>query len=322
MNTVHHAQDERAASVANCSASPQPAPSGYVLLTAAYNEEQYIEATIQSVVAQTAKPLAWVIVSDGSTDQTDSIIQRYCGLYNFISYFRMERDPEAHTPEYGAVASRKVNALSSGLQTLAHLPYAYLAVIDADVTIAPDFFAALLRKMESDDALGIGGGFIFNIIPGREVPAFVNPRNVGGPMQMFRRACWEAIGGYVPYAHEDTVALIMARMKGWRTQSFADLKVLHHKTATWYGRKRWKAKYKLGVYDCIMGDTVLWEILRCAKEIPQSPAILGSCLRFVGYCKGVVSEKKVLPQEVLKFVRREQLSTLRTTVLDRMFANH
>jgi biofilm PGA synthesis N-glycosyltransferase PgaC len=322
MNTVHDSPDERAASATNSSAPPQPPSSNYILLTAAFNEEQYIEATIQSVVAQTAKPLAWVIVSDGSTDRTDSIIQHYCGLYNFISYLRVERDSSGQTPEYGAVASRKVNALSSGLQTLAHVPYAYLAVIDADVTIAPDFFAALLKKMESDDALGIGGGFIFNIIAGREVPAFVNPRNVGGAMQMFRRKCWEEIGGYVPYAHEDTVALIMARMKGWRTQSFADLKVLHHKTATWHGRKRLKAKYKLGVFDYIMGDTVPWEILRRAKEIPQSPVILGSCLRLVGYCKGLVSEKKVLPQEVLKFVRRDQFSTLRTAVLDRLYAKH
>jgi len=60
-----------------------------------------------------------------------------------------------------------------------------------------------------------------------------------------------------------------------------------------------------------MGDTVPWEILRCAKEIPQSPVILGSCLRLVGYCKGLVSEKKVLPQEVLKFARREQYQIMK-----------
>jgi glycosyltransferase involved in cell wall biosynthesis len=311
MNSVQNPAGKVADSAANGQGLSEPALSGYILLTSAFNEEQYIEATIQSVVAQTAKPRAWVIVSDGSTDRTDSIIQQYCRQYDFISFIRVERDPGARTPKYGAVASRKVNALKSGLETLAHFSYAYLAVIDADVTIAPDFFADLLRKMESDDGLGVGGGFIFNIIAEREVAAFTNPRNVGGPMQLFRRECWETIGGYVPYAHEDTVALIMARMKGWHTRSFADLKVLHHKTATWHGRKRWKAKYKLGVLDYMMGDTVAWEVLRCAKEIPESPAILGSCLRFFGYCKGLIWEKTVLPQEVLKFVRRDQYQTMK-----------
>jgi hypothetical protein len=177
--------------------------------------------------------------------------------------------------------------------------------------------------MNSDNKLGIAGGFIYNIINGREVPAFVNPRNVGGPLQTYRRACLKEIGGFFPNApHEDTVGLIMARMKGWSTRSYADLEVLHHKTATWHGPRRLKAKYKLGICDYIMGSTAIWEALRCLKEIPESPPFIGSLLRMVAYCLAPLHATKVLSPEVLRYVRREQYGTLRTEILGRLHAKH
>src|ERR1039458_2475457 len=125
---------------------------------------------------------------------------------------------------------------------------------------------------------------------------------------MFRRGCYEEIGGYVLYGHEDTVALITARMKGWSTRSFAELKVYHHKTTSWTGIRRCKAKYRLGIFDYIMGDLLLWETLRCLKEIAESSALLGSCLRLVGYARGMICEKRALPPEVLQYIRQEQNS--------------
>lgn len=288
--------------------------SGYVLVTSAFNEEKYIEATILSVIAQTLRPLAWVIVSDGSTDGTDSIILKYCRLHDFMSYVRAEHDATVPLPKFGAVAYRKVNALTTGLATIANLPYAYVGNIDADVTIEPTFFSTLLERFEHDTTLGMGGGYIYNVIDSKQVPAFVNQRNVGGPLRMFRRSCYEDIGGYVPYAHEDTVALITARMKGWSARSFAELKVYHHKTTSWTGIRRCKAKYRLGIFDYIMGDSPLWETLRCLKEIAESPAVLGYCLRLVGYAKGITCEKRVLPPEVLRYIRQEQNSWLRTAI--------
>jgi cellulose synthase/poly-beta-1,6-N-acetylglucosamine synthase-like glycosyltransferase len=143
MNTVHDL-DEQAASAA----SSQPPLSGYVVLTAAFNEEQYIEATIQSVVTQTVKPLAWVIVSDGSTDGTDSIIQQYCRQYPFISYLRRERDSAPAPSAKGVVLCPRALALAPALASVDHLPYNYLAMTDAHVTIGPQFFESLLVSME------------------------------------------------------------------------------------------------------------------------------------------------------------------------------
>jgi poly-beta-1,6-N-acetyl-D-glucosamine synthase len=289
----------------------------YVLVTSAFNEEKYIEAMIQSVISQTFLPTAWVIISDGSTDGTDSIILRYCKMHVFMFYVRVEHLANAPLPKFGAVAFRKANALATGLAAIADLPYAYIGNIDADVTIEPTFFSTLLERFEDDKTLGIGGGYIYNVIDGKQVPAFVNQRNVAGAMQMFRRTCYDDIGGYVPYGHEDTIALIHARMKGWSTRSFSELKVYHHKTTSWTGLRRCLAKYRLGIFDYVMGDLFLWEILRCLKEIAESPAFVGSFLRLVGYAKGMINEKRLLPLEVQRFIRQEQRSRLRTVFLRR-----
>jgi glycosyltransferase involved in cell wall biosynthesis len=305
---------ENSADASQANASPQ---SGYVLLTSAFNEEKYIEATILSVISQTLRPMAWMIISDGSTDGTDSIILKYCRLHDFISFVRVEHDANAPILKFGTVAFRKVNALATGLGTIANLPWTFIGNIDADVTIEPTFFATLLERFEHDTTLGIGGGYIYNVIGGNLVPAFVNQRNVGGPLQMFRRSCYEEIGGYVPYGHEDTIALITARMKGWSTRSFAELKVYHHKTTSWTGLRRCKAKYRLGIFDYIMGDSLLWETLRCLKETAESPAVLGSCLRLVGFVKGMICERKVVHPSVQQFVRSEQHRLLKDVFLKR-----
>jgi biofilm PGA synthesis N-glycosyltransferase PgaC len=249
--------------------------SGYVLMTSAFNEENYIEKTIQSVLSQTLRPSAWVIVSDGSTDRTDSICSAYARSHDFIRYIRVEHSKGESMPRLGVVAYRKVNALAGAIGHLSSIPYAYIGNIDGDVTVDRKFFETLTGHFGEDPSLGIGGGFIYNVVDGKNVPAFVNPRNVGGALQFFRAACFHDIGGYIPGGHEDTIALIAARMNGWKTRSFPDLAVYHHKTKNWVGFSRWRAKYKLGIYDYAMSYSLLWEVLRCLKEIREAPLCSG-----------------------------------------------
>ena len=61
---------------------------GYVLITPARNEAQFIELTIKSVMAQTVLPLKWIIVSDGSTDGTDDIVRKYVADHPWVELVR------------------------------------------------------------------------------------------------------------------------------------------------------------------------------------------------------------------------------------------
>src|SRR4051794_37435242 len=105
-----------------------------VLATPARNEARFIEQTIQSVIAQEARPLRWVIVSDGSTDGTDAIVNRYAAEQDWIELVRLEDRAERHF-------AGKAMAIHAGLERVRELAYDSIACLDADITFGPDYFS-------------------------------------------------------------------------------------------------------------------------------------------------------------------------------------
>src|SRR5215471_5766222 len=120
----------------------------YVLITPARNEARFIELTIQSVVAQTVRPLKWVIVSDGSTDGTDEIVTRYAAKHPWIELVRM---PERRERNFAG----KVHAFNAGYARVKELGYQVITSLDADISFDPDYFEFLLTKVANDPMLGL-----------------------------------------------------------------------------------------------------------------------------------------------------------------------
>lgn len=294
---------------------------GYVLMTAAYNEARFLPDTIRTVLAQSVRPALWLIVSDNSTDDTDRIAQEAAAEHDFIRFLHFENTRKCPYV-MGGTAWKKVSAMQAALAAfagdLAAADYDYLGILDADVTFGPAFYATLIARMEADPTIGIGGGYIFHSSEGRQWPYFANPEVVGGPIQFFRRATWERIDGYVPWGQEDVVAQMMARMHGWRTQSFEDLRVLHHKTAKEKARPPLGGKFHAGKMERAMGYHPLYSAAKCIGQIRQRPVVLGSLARLWGYTwaamKGIRSE---LPEEVAVFNRRQQMDSLRRRLTGR-----
>ena len=106
----------------------------YVIVTPARNEAQFIELTLKSVVAQTARPARWVIVSDGSTDGTDEIVSRYAAEYPWIELVRMPERRERHF-------AGKVYAFNAGYSRVKDLDFAAVVSMDADISFEEDYFA-------------------------------------------------------------------------------------------------------------------------------------------------------------------------------------
>ena len=122
----------------------------YVLITPARNEAEFIELTIQSVVAQTVRPLKWVIVSDGSTDGTDDLVRKYQAENPWIELVRMPERRERHF-------AGKVHAFNAGYERVKGLPYDVVGSLDGDLSFDPEYFAYLLGKLAENSELGLVG---------------------------------------------------------------------------------------------------------------------------------------------------------------------
>jgi glycosyltransferase involved in cell wall biosynthesis len=305
---------------------PQPADEGpgapietapsksllrYVLVTPARNEEALIGATIRSVAAQTVTPVRWVIVSDGSTDRTDAIVSEFAARHPWIELLRM---PERRDRQFAA----KARAFNAGYERLKPLAFDVIANLDADITFEPDYFEFLLGKLSDDPRLGVTGTpFVEQAdAPGQHTYAhrFANTDHVSGACQLFRRECFEQVGGYVPVKGGaiDWIAVTTARMRGWRTRTFTERVCHHHRqigTAT-HGPLVMRFHYGRKAY--YVGGHPLWECLRGLFQMRSRPLVLGGLWFISGYTWAWLSrmERPVSP-ELMAFHRGEQLARLR-----------
>ena len=280
---------------------------GYVLITPARNEEAYIEQTIRSVIAQTVLPRKWVIVSDGSTDRTDAIVAAYCARHDFMQLVSSRGDAQRN---FGS----KVQAFAAGYAVLEDMPYGYLGNLDADVSFDPDYFASVLQAFARDHTLGIAGGIIQELINGRYVTQIVNLNRVAGAVHLFRRACYEAVGGYIPleYGGIDAAAEIMARAKGFRVRTLPELKVTHHRRVGFSSRSKLAKRFmRWGRMHYSLGYHPAYYVCLCGYKMFQRPYFFHGMLIMLGYLSAwIEQEKRAVPDEFIRHLRHEQLHKL------------
>lgn len=283
----------------------------YVLMTAARNEEAHIEKTIRSVIAQTILPQKWVIVSDGSVDRTDEIVNQYAATHDFIMLLRQSADQKRN---YGA----KARALKLAYEQFANLDYDFVGNLDADVSFAPTYYEETLGKFDANERLGVAGGMRFDLLNGqfRKIRPALN--SAGGPTQFFRRTCYEKIGGYLPlrFGGLDTVAETMARMHGWEVETFPDLEVFHYRPTGTAGAGQIRAKFKAGILAYSVGYHPLFELARCVFRMFDKPPLIGSFSLLAGYCWASLKRyERQVPQDFVRYLRAEQSARLRSLFL-------
>jgi len=280
----------------------------YVLVTAAYNEGQFIENTVQSVVGQTWRPAEWNIVSDASSDKTDEIVEKYAARYDFI---RLVRIAEDHPRNFAA----QVSAINTGIRQMKDRDFEYFGNLDADITLPADYFSLLLQKFIDNPRLGLGGGFIYERSADGQFRSRKrnSARSVAHACQFFRRACFDAVGGcYFPLPHgaPDVYAEVVARMNDWDVMSFPDLPVHHHRftgSADHYLRNC----FRQGRADYSLGTLPWFELARLARRSLDKPYVIGSLARLAGfgysYC---IRQNRPVPTAFLRYIRKEQAQRL------------
>ena len=274
----------------------------YCLMTAAYNEEENIARTIESVLSQTLLPKRWVIVSDGSVDRTDEIINAYAEKHTFIRFLRMKRAP-------GRSFGRKVLALRAGGELLEDLEFDFIGNLDADVSVQPTYFEDLIARFDSTSSLGIVGGFVCEESDGEFRSRRANRvYSVAHAAQLVRRECYEAIGGYavLEYGGEDWHAQVSAQIKGWTVAAFPELKILHHRH-TGEADNLVRHKFRQGRMDYSFGSHALFEVLKCLQRMPEKPFIIGGSARLIGFLWAYIRrDQRPVSDEFVAFLRKEQ----------------
>lgn len=276
----------------------------YVLITPARNVEKSIQRTIDSVVHQSILPLKWVIVSDASVDKTDEIVLKYCSLYNFIHFIRKNiRNEESF--------SSKVSAFNLGFDFINKMNYEYIGNLDADVFLEPKYFEVIYQEFRSNPKLGIAGGRVYEQIGNKIFNRKSSVTSVAGAVQLFRKTCFEQIGGYIPLKHGgiDSAAEIVARSRGWEVKSLSNLTVLHNGPVLTGSGPVLKRKFFQGITHYQLGYIPFFELVRQIYRISERPFFFGSLARLVGYLWAYLKQKeKILPPDTMQYFRREQIN--------------
>jgi len=283
----------------------------YAIVTPARNEEKHIQLTLESMVRQSRPPVRWVVVSDGSTDRTDDIVTEYVSRAGWIEFVRLpvERD---------RTFAAKVHAFNAGLESIRGLSFDLLGNLDADISFEPDYFEYLLARFAENGRLGVAGTPF--VEDGSHYDyRFTNIEHVSGACQLFRRECFEEIGGYIPIEGGgiDWTAVTTARMKGWQTRTFVDRTCTHHKPmGTGSSKGQVQALFRHGRKDCRLGGHPLWQLFRGAYQMTRRPLVVGGSALLAGYFWELAAgRERPISNELVRFNRAEQMARLKAVLL-------
>jgi biofilm PGA synthesis N-glycosyltransferase PgaC len=278
----------------------------YVVITPARNEARFIPETLKSMIAQTCRPLRWVIISDGSTDGTDDVVRQFQQEHDWIELVRL---PEQRDRSFAA----KVQSFEAGFARVMHMPFDLVASLDADISFDPAYFEFLIGKFIENPRLGVGGT---PFVEGNRHYnyQFANIEHVSGACQVFRRQCYDDIGGYVRIKGGgiDWTAVTTARMKGWQTRTFPEKTCLHLRPMGTGQRKWYAVDFHHGQRDYYLGGHPLWQIFRSLHQTARPPYGFAGVALFAGYTWAWLCRvERPVSDELVRFHRSEQLGRLR-----------
>lgn len=277
----------------------------YVIVTPVRDEEAYLRLTIDSVISQTILPQEWVIVDDGSKDNTWAIIQEYSRRYPWIHGVRRE-DRGFRKPGGGII-----EAFYAGFDALRCRDWNFMSKLDGDLSFAADYFEKCFERFDQNPQLGIGGGYLYHVLEnGERVLERVPEFHVRGGVKIYRRACWNEIGGLWIGLGSDTVDEVKGNMLGWKSMSFPDILMQHHRfTGATYGR--WGGVVKNGKSDYVCGYHPLFMLAKCISRLSHKPYVLGSFGLLYGFISGYFRGiSRVNDPDLIRYLRHQQMGRL------------
>lgn len=276
----------------------------YVVVTPVRDEETYLPRAIQSMVRQTILPREWIIVNDGSKDRTAAIIDEAAHQYPWIK--AVHRTDRGFRKWGGGI----IEAFYDGFYALAFTEWEFMSKLDGDLSFDSDYFERMFERFAEDPKLGIGGGVLYHDENGRRVLENHPKFHVRGGVKIYRRACWEDIGGLWVGPGSDTVDEVKANMLGWTSRSSFDVHMTHHRfTGAAWGR--WGGLVKDGKIDYVSGYHPLFLAVKSMVRLFRRPYFLGSFALVYGYLSAHFQRTpRVDDEQLIRYLRRQQLARL------------
>jgi len=277
----------------------------YIIISPVKNEEEYIETTITSMKNQKLQPLKWVIVNDGSTDKTKEIIELHSKDYNRIVLLDRKNVNDKRKRGKGVV-----EAFYDGFELIKNLDFDFIVKLDGDLKLDTNFFEKIIDRFDNDPKLGIASGVSYIQKRGKWVPERASKGFTYGETKVYRKRCFEEIGGIVPSMGWDGIDHIKAVMHGWKAIGFDDI-IFYHLRPQGKGTGRLKAAYEEGICCYFMGYHPLFFILRSFKIMMFYPFIIGGLAMIFSYLKCTLrKERKINDKDFIKFLRKIQITRI------------
>jgi glycosyltransferase involved in cell wall biosynthesis len=281
----------------------------YLLISPCRNEAQYLRRTLDSVAAQSVPPTTWVIVDDGSTDETPAILDEQARRLPYLQVVRLADRGRR------AVGPGVIEAFYAGLTTVRVDDFDYLCKLDTDLDLPVRYFELLMQRMESDPRVGTTSGKPWFIHPqsGKLMPEVCGDEMSVGMTKFYRVACFREIGGFVRQVMWDGIDCHRARMLGWIAESvdLEPLRFVHLRPAGASQKSIWAGRIRHGFGQYFMGTSPLYHLAVVVYRLPAYPALFGSAAMLWGYLR---SWLKGLPRyddlEFRRFLRSYQHACL------------
>ena len=267
-------------------------------ITPARDEERLLPGLIKSMTAQTFKPERWIVIDDGSVDNTGMILDAAANTNCWIEVHHLPRDRKR--------APGGESVIMKFLPREDWSRYDFILRLDADLSFGADLIELLLAEFAKDPSLGIAGAVLYEPSASgwREIKAPLF--HVRGAVKMYSSACFSAIGGLQPGIGWDTIDEAQAMMLGFRTRSFRKIIAYHHRPQGGAAGLL-RSRFGTGRTAYVIGYSPTFMLARAIRRALGTPFVIGSMLLLAGYLDGYM---RGLPRtsspELVKFIRRQQ----------------
>jgi poly-beta-1,6-N-acetyl-D-glucosamine synthase len=290
----------------------------YCLVTPCRDEAKYARRTLDSVVRQTIPPALWVIVDDGSKDETPQILAEYAAKYPFIRI--ITRADRGDRKLGGGV----IDAFYTGYDSIRPEEFDYVCKFDLDLDLPAGYFENIMKRMEAEPRIGTASGkpFFIESGTGRKVYEVCGDENSVGMIKFYRTACFKQIGGFVRELMWDGIDCHRCRMLGWIAVSWPDESIAfeHLRPMGTSHKNWWTGRTRHGIGQYFMGTGISYMLASCLFRLFRPPILLGSTAMLWGYMKSAIQRKpRYGDAEFRQFLRRYQWACLikgKTTATD------
>ena len=284
-----------------------PTDRRYVIISPCRDEAQFMRQTLDTVVAQTVTPALWLIVDDGSTDETPAILQEYAQRHDFIQILTRQNRG------FRSVGPGVVDAFYAGYREINPADFSYICKLDLDLELPPRYFEILMARMEAEPRLGTCSGKPYNRIHGQLVSERRGDEMSVGMTKFFRLSCFQQIGGFVREVMWDAIDCHKARQLGWIARSWdqPELRFVHLRMmgSSQHGIYTGRQRHGFGQY--FMGTGPVYMLASSVFRMLERPFITGGLVMYWGYLKCFFKQTPRLQDtELVSFIRSFQWRSL------------